>query len=616
MKHLNEEQQIAVKHIEGPMLVLAGPGSGKTTVICHRVKNLLENKIVSDKRILVITFSKAATLEMKNRFLNLTNNEYPAVCFSTFHAFFYRILRRFTNISDYTIIYEDEKKQIILNVLSNLKILIDDAEEVDDIINEIAIVKNELISLNDFDSNTLSKEDFTKVFSAYEQEKIDAKKIDFDDMLSKCYNLLMENKEALEISKSAYKYVLIDEFQDINKVQYECIKLLSSDHKNLFAVGDDDQSIYRFRGSNPKFLLNFKNDFDGAKEILLKVNYRSTDSIIKLSSVIINENKKRFTKHIKGIKVNKLNPKYVHVEDIKKEASFIADKIESLNVEDKIDYDEIAVIFRTNLQSRAIIEAFMDRNIPFILRDFTNSIYDHYTVKDILSYLKLCININDNESLLRIFNKPNRYISRALTQSFTENLKDEESLIKKMSYSNKLEEWQQKNISTLYLFLKELKKKKPYEAISYIRKTIDYNKYLEDICDKRKVNMKGLVEILDELRDVAEPFETIEEFLEHIELLKQKTKENIEMVKDSNRKCVVLSTMHSSKGLEFEAVFVCGLVEGVVPHELSKTNDEIEEERRLFYVAVTRAKSYLFLSSYKIRYEKDVKRTRFLHFLK
>ncbi len=616
MEHLNEQQQIAVKHTKGPMLVLAGPGSGKTTVICYRIKNLLEKNLTNEKKLLVITFSKAATLEMKTRFNNLTSHKYPNVMFSTFHAYFYRILRRFTDVSDYKILYDDEKKQIILNILSGLKIMVDDAEEVDEIINEIAIVKNELISLNDFDSKSLTKENFVKVFTTYEQEKIDTKKLDFDDMLSKCYQLFMENKDALKMAQDTFEYILIDEFQDINKVQYECMKLISKTHNNLFAVGDDDQSIYRFRGSNPEFLLNFKNDFENANQIILNVNYRSTNNIIKLSSIIIKENTKRFEKTVQGLSTSKLNPKFIEVEDVRQEALFIANKVVELNTSDDIPYDEMAVIFRTNLQSRAIIEAFMDRNIPFVIRDMTSSIYDHYVVKDILSYLKLAIDLNDTDSTVRVFNKPNRFISKALISSYIKDLADNDSLIRKMAHSNGLNDWQQKNITSFYLYIKELSKKTPYQAINYIRKTIGYDEYLEELSARRKVTIKGLIDILDELKEVASSFTDIEKFLEHIEELKQQTNEHMQLKQDDNKKCVVLSTMHASKGLEFEVVFVSGLVEGIIPHELAKSNDEIEEERRLFYVAVTRAKKYLFLSSFKVRYEKDVKRTRFLNFIK
>ncbi len=366
MEHLNERQKNAVRHINGPMLVLAGPGSGKTTVICHRVKNLLDMQVTSQKKLLVITFSKMATVEMKDRFNALTNNEYSGVMFSTFHAYFYRLLRRFTDISDFEIIYDDQKKQMILNILNDLKIFIDDAEELDDIINEISIVKNELIDINDFDSKSLSKSEFVKVFESYAKEKYINRKIDFDDMLSNCYALLKKKTEVLDIISQNSEYILIDEFQDINKAQYECIKLIASRHNNLFAVGDDDQSIYRFRGSNPEFLLNFKNDFYNAKEIVLDRNYRSNNSIIKLSNVIIKENKKRFEKKIQGFRESNLNPKFITVGDAKQEASFIAKKVFDIHNENNIQYENIAVIFRTNLQARPVIEAFMDSNIPFV----------------------------------------------------------------------------------------------------------------------------------------------------------------------------------------------------------------------------------------------------------
>ncbi len=616
MKHLNDKQKTAVIHKNGPMLVLAGPGSGKTTVICHRVKYLLENNITNDKRILVITFSKSATVEMKTRFERLTNSQFPYITFNTFHAFFYKILRKFTDVYSYKIIYEDEKKQMIIKILNDLKIFIDDTDEIDDIINDISIVKNELIDVDLFEPRSLSKINFSKVFMAYNNEKTENRKLDFDDMLSKCYTLLTENEDALSFCQNMFDYILIDEFQDINKAQYECIRLISKKHSNLFAVGDDDQSIYRFRGSNPEFLLNFKNDFENAQEVILDTNYRSNNNIIKMSSAIIRENKKRFPKNIIGVSDAKINPKYIKVADSKNEARFIADKITELHNSDNISYDDMAVIFRTNLQSRAIVEAFMDRNIPFVLKDETNNIYDHYVTKDILSYLKLSLDANDNESLLRIFNKPNRYISRAIIEKYVANIDEDESLIRKMSYSNGLEGWQSNNINSLYLFTKEIAKKTPTNAIKYIRKTVGYDSYLEELSEKRKIQIRGLLEILDELSEISAEFQTIQEFLEHIEVLKEKVNQNVQNKNEDYANKVVLSTMHASKGLEFEAVFVCGLIEGIIPHDLSKTPSEIEEERRLFYVAVTRAKNYLFLSSYTTRYEKTVDRTRFLSFLK
>lgn len=616
MKHLNYEQQLAVTHINGPMLVLAGPGSGKTTVICHRVKHLLENDFAIDKKILVITFSKSATNEMQARFKKLTRNKYSAVTFNTFHAFFYKILKKYSNIGSYKIIYEDEKRKMILKVLSDEKIFVEDADEIDIIINSISIVKNELLDLEYFEPKCLSKDNFEKVFISYDNEKNNTRCIDFDDMLSKCYNLLTTNEDALNMCQSMFDYILIDEFQDINKAQYECIKMISNKHKNLFAVGDDDQSIYRFRGSNPEFLLNFKNDFTSSEQIILNTNYRSNNNIIKLSSAIIKENVKRFSKNITGVSDNNINPKYVKVPDNRSEARFIADKISELNYDNNINYDDIAVIFRTNLQARVIVESFMDRNIPFVLKDITNNIYDHYVTKDILSYLTLSVDIKDNEAFNRIVNKPNRFISKAILEKFISNLKEDESIIMKMKSSNSLLNWQSNNINSLYLYLKQINKKTPSDAIKYIRKTIGYEQYLDELCEKRKMNIRGLIEILDELNDIAVSFDTITDFLEHISLLKDKTIENIQKYNETPENRVTLSTMHSSKGLEYEAVFVCGLVEGVVPHELSKTISEIEEERRLFYVAVTRAKNYLFLSSYTIRYDKDIERTRFLKFLK
>lgn len=613
MDKLNDKQQIAVNHLNGPMLVLSGPGSGKTTVIVNRVKNLIEKNGILPRKILVITFSKSASIEMKNRFSLLTDDDtkYMGVTFTTFHAYFYRIIRRFLDLSNHKIIYEDEKKQMIIKILADLKIFAEDYSQIDNIINEISIIKNESINLYDFDPKSIHKSDFINIFNKYEEEKENSLKIDFDDMLFKCYNLILENEDALLFCQKQFDYVLIDEFQDINKVQYDVIKNICS-HNNIFAVGDDDQSIYRFRGSNPSFLLNFKNDFENTEVVISNVNYRSTDGVIKLANFIIKNNKKRFDKKIIGTNKAFVNPKYITLSNPKDEAKFICDKIISLNKEENISYEDMAVIFRTNLQARALVQEMIDRNIKFTLKDIRNTVYDHFAVKDIINYLKASINIYDNESVSAIFNKPNRYISRSIITSFKEQIRDSESLIEVMSSSDILKRWQSDYINKLYQHLRKIKTKKPYDAIKYIRRNVGYDDYIEEISDKRKISKLEIDEILDEIQESSRAFSDIEEFLQNIEDVKEKTKNNQEDVTDG----VILTTMHQSKGLEFSVVFVCGLSEGIIPHKLSKSFDEIEEERRLFYVAVTRAKKYLFLSSFKSRFEHDMDRTRFLDFLK
>lgn len=607
---LNEKQHQAVFHNKGAMIVLAGPGSGKTTVIIYRIACLIKKYKTLPKDILVITFTKAAAEEMKKRFNNLFHNA-NGVMFATFHSFYFRILRSSGKYTLNNILKDDGKREILKNIIKELVLNLEDEEEfLRDIINEISLLKNELIEPSYYSSTCCSAEDFREIFKRYEEYKEKNNIIDFDDMLVKCYWLLKSDKGLLEFWKEKYKYILVDEFQDINKVQYECLKLITGKEENLFIVGDDDQSIYKFRGARPEFLLKFPKDFKTCKRVVLDINYRSTEQIIKLCNAVIVSNKNRYNKIIKGTQKKGNTPILIQPNDIGDEAIQIVKRI--LKYSEKIKLSDMAIIYRTNIQARAIVEALMDYNIQYQLKDEMPTIYEHWIVKDFLAYLHYALDRKANKAFERIVNKPKRYIGKAVIAEAKKKFGEDVSLLNAIIMLNDLKSWQIVRLDELNLQLNMLSKKNTYDAFKYIRNVIGYDDYIIEYASYRNISTKGLFEIVDELQESTKNYEKIEDYLKHIEDVQFELKEKRKCGNIENTDGVVLSTMHSAKGLEFDIVFVTSVVEGVIPHERSKTLDEIEEERRLFYVAMTRAKKNLFISVIKSRYEKSAVPSMFL----
>ena len=371
---------------------------------------------------------------------------------------------------------------------------------------------------------------------------------------------------------------------------------------------DDDQSIYGFRGSRPEFLLSFPNDFNNTKQVVLNVNHRSTDQIISLCNNIINDNKTRYVKNIVGTGKRFKSPVLLKAYDIYDEANKITQKIQKLKKQ--YDLEQIAIIYRTNLQARAIIEKLMDNNIDYQLKDVVPTVYDHFIAKDIISYINLALNRKDNRSFFNIANKPKRFLNKDMLLEIMDICKEETSAIEYLYCKTDLKTWQLEKVNDLLFHLGQIKNKCPQDAIQYILKNVGYNEYLEDYANFKKIKINGLIEIVDELLDASKEYKTLDQYLNHIEDFKQ---EMINKNKDkATSKGVVLTTMHSAKGLEFDVVFVITCVEGVIPHEKSKSNQEIEEERRLFYVALTRAKQLLYISIIKTKYDNNMKHSRFL----
>lgn len=599
---LNENQQAAARHLNGPMMVLAGPGSGKTAVITSRAGLLSEREKTAG--ILVITYSRAAAQVMERRFGGEKNSR---VTFGTFHSAFFRMLRR-KGADTAQILSDGERRGAVEHFLSEMKFE-PDYEMLSSLLSEMSLVRNELHDLDFYHSKSIGTDEFIFLCKAYEAWKLSRNKIDFDDMLCRAHGLLKNDAAELGFWRKKYRYIMIDEFQDINRVQYETIKLLAAPENNLFVVGDDDQSIYRFRGSRPEFLLNFPKDFPETKQITLEINYRSTNPIIKYANELISCNKMRYSKNISGTKRDGPMPVFLSFEDQNEEAAQIAGKIRELQKRGA-NLNEIAVAFRLNMQARAFADAFLNFNIPFQTRDEMPTIYEHWLAEDIFAYLQAAQKLGLRQKtgfdadVARIINKPFRYVGKAFLQAAK---KADASVFQAYKRDKSLHISTKTSIEELERGLLCLSKEKTADAIRYIRQNLGYNGHINDTCEYRRLNPEGLFEVADELQDAAKPFKTARDFIQH-------ARNTIAASKSRNNfgECVTLTTLHSAKGLEFERMFIAGVVEDVLPYIRSKTEEEIEEERRLFYVGATRAKHKLYISTIKTRHDKPAKPSRFL----
>lgn len=603
-KKLNTAQQKAVCHETGPMLVLAGPGSGKTTVLLCRISRLLERGLAKPQEILALTFSKAAAEEMKSRFENL--NGASGVSFGTFHSIFFRILRSRYGWNVEQIFQEEERRSILRNSIEAEKWDIPDLEEyISQFFSQLSLMNSELEQPNRFTPVGMPVEEFRKLYRAYEGYKERHEKLDFDDMLTQCYQLLREDAAVREYWQRKYKFILVDEFQDVNQAQFACLQILAEKHQNLFVVGDDDQSIYAFRGARPDFLLHFPTLYPAAKKVTLNTNYRSTERIVNLAERVIGNNEVRFVKNMKGIGEAGDKVTFFLAEDAAKEAAHIAEKIGRL-LDEGVPLTEIAVIYRTNLQGGAFARELYKRGIPYDLRDNSGNVYEHWVAKDLLAYLLLAENEESDSALRRILNKPKRYIGKDL---LAEAEAMPYTLLRSFFVCPSLKGWQEENLENLRIDLNQIRKRTPYDALKYIRKVIGYDEYLEEFAAYRRTSAQVLQEIADEIMETAKDCADVRSFREQLERLSLQMKEQSSK-KGQKRNGVALMTMHGAKGLEFRAVFLPSLVEGIVPHE--KGMDTVAEERRLFYVAMTRASEKLCLSAILQRYEKERKPSRFL----
>ena len=604
-KTLHPNQIHAISHGTGPMLVLAGPGSGKTTVIIQRIRRLTEKMGVSPYRILVITFTKAAAEQMKTRYAALQGK--TGVMFGTFHSIFFRILRQACGYSLEQVLSEDERRNTMQKLVTEARISVQDQEEyIQQFFSQYSLMKNQLQDVSDFMPEGLPKDEFVALTKKFDGWKRRNEKIDFDDMLTECYEVLSQDEKTRKMWQDCFDYILVDEFQDVNRAQYACLQMLAAPKNNLFVVGDDDQSIYGFRGASPSFMLDFPKDFPGTEKVFLDVNYRCSGRIIRLASQVIGTNMSRYEKNIKGDRDLGERINVFVAKDSGEEAELIAQKIARL-LEEGMPIEEIAVIFRTNIQGGAFARALFRRGIPYHLRDGGFHLYDHWIARDLAAYLFLAENRDSDASLLRIVNKPKRYISKDL---LAEAEQMPYGLLRSLHVCPSLQKWQAEHLESLEEDLRQIQKRKPYEALRYVRKVVGYDEYLSDYAAYRKASLSNMIENADEITETAKGTESGTEFVRKMEELSRQMKEQSKQ--KGNTHGVTLTTFHGAKGLEFGAVFLPSLAEGIIPYEKGRKGSALEEERRLFYVGLTRTKDRLFLSFTENRYEKPLKPSRFL----
>lgn len=598
---LNHAQTEAVAHNKGPCMVLAGPGSGKTLTIAKRIEYLIMKHKVRPEEILVITFTKYAAWEMKNRTRSICGPSSYAVTFGTFHGIYYGILKWAYRLNQSNLLSDEEKYRILREILPGIDWDQEpEADEEKDYLQELAIeignVKNNCMDIEEYEPVKYTTEKFRKLYRTYEETKKKYRKIDFEDMLIQCRDLFMKRPDILKKWQEKFQYILVDEFQDVNQAQYDVVRMLAAPQDNLFVVGDDDQSVYGFRGAKPGIMMEFMKDYPKARQILLDVNYRSSGYIVKGALRVIGNNKIRFEKKIEAFRKP---DETVHVQEVKdpvQEAEYVLERIREYR-EKGVSYTEMAVLYRTNVDARAMSELMTEYQIPFVMKEHLNNIYEHFIALDMISYLRLSQGEYDRKYFLQIANRPNRYLTR---ESMKTGNVSYESL--RRYYRDK--DWMVDRIDQLEWDMKMICDKTPYAAIQYIRKRMGYDEFLKEYAAYRKISSEDLFAVLEEIWQNSKGYGTIKEWFEHIEsygkMLKEQNKKNGE------KEGVNLMTMHAAKGLEFDTVFVIEANEGSCPYKKAIADEEIEEERRLFYVAMTRAKRKLVISYVKEKNGKDL----------
>ena len=592
----NEAQSAAITHGDGAMLVLAGPGSGKTFVITQRIKYLIEELQVKPEDILVITFTKAAAKEMQERFFRISNQSGCPVTFGTFHATFFNMLRYTYKFTAENIIREGDKYKLMAKVLEELPPELISQEAAanrdDDIIqhllSEISKVKNNGITPQELKSETVSQTEFEYIYDAYKKEMNSHRLIDFDDMVLLCRDLLVSRPEVLQMWQNRFKYILIDEFQDINPLQYEVVRLLAKPQDNLFIVGDDDQSIYGFRGSKPEIMLHFGEDYPDAKQVLLNVNYRSRKDIVEAAEKLISHNDMRFEKQVETNNQQINGVKVYSFESKPQQAKNIALLIRQYMQQEGAQYNDIAILYRTSNHLVYTAQSLMREGIPFHMKEKPKNIYKTPIAMDITSYLRYALREDSVSDFFRIMNSPVRYIKRSHVPRNAFSMYE-------LMQNCQNEDYVVQNVIQLYDDLHFIKKQNPYAAVNFIRKGIGYDAHVRKQCLEKGIDSAEKIAELDALQQLAKDFDTIEEWLMHIEsydAIAQKAADNRTKKEED---AVNIATMHASKGLEWKVVILPDVNEGVVPHKKAVTDAELEEERRMFYVAMTRAKEKLFL---------------------
>ena len=609
---LNHAQTEAVAHNEGPCMVLAGPGSGKTLTIAKRIEYLITKYKVRPEEILVITFTKYAAQEMKERTRRICGPSSYAVTFGTFHGIYYGILKWAYRLEPSNLLTDEEKYRMLRTLLP--KVGWDQEPETDEekdylqeLAAEIGNVKNNCMAIEAYEPVKYTTEKFRALYKDYEEEKKKCRKIDFEDMLIQCRDLFFNYPDILKKWQDKFRYILVDEFQDVNQAQYDVVRMLAEPQNNLFVVGDDDQSVYGFRGAKPELMLYMKQEFPSLRTISLTVNYRSTEFITGAAARVILHNDTRFYKRVQSFRGRGQNVHVQEVLDEQEEAQYVTEEIQK-KLDQGIKPGEIAVLFRAAVQARMISEILSEHRIPFEMRDYVTNFYRHFIVKDMMAYLQLAAGKRDRSLFLTICNRPLRYLARNSMENRQVNFED----LRKF-YCDK--DWMLDIIDQFDVDVRMMKNMAPYAAIQYIRKKIGYDDFLKEYAEKHQISWKQLMDVMAELEERSKNFKSYDEWEIHIAKYTQELEEQqakARKIKGERENKVQLMTIHSAKGLEFEDVFVIHANEGEIPHQKAEKKDEIEEERRLFYVALTRAKNNLCISYITQKNGNSIKPSRFV----
>lgn len=610
LKGLNDKQYEAVVNTEGPCLVIAGAGSGKTKVLTHKIAYLIGEKGAKPWDILAITFTNKAANEMKERIAGLVGEVAKDIWMGTFHSICVRILRKFIDRigfdTSFIIFDTSDQKTLVKGCLKDLAI--DDKLFTDrSVLSEISNAKNEMLEPEEYTvraNGDFRKEKIATVYSLYQKRLKENNAIDFDDIINYTIKILMENPDILEYYSNKFKYVLVDEYQDTNKAQFTLVTMLASKHGNITVVGDNDQGIYSFRGADISNILNFERDFPGTKIIKLEQNYRCTGNILKAANAVIKNNEVKYKKELWTQNDEGNLPRVYQADNEYDEGAYIVEQIEHLRREEYYKYSDFAILYRMNTQSRAIEDILRRENIPYKIVGGLK-FYERKEIKDTIAYLRLIQNSNDNLSLKRIINEPKRGIGKTSLEKI-ESI-SEETGTSMYEIIKKSDEY---GLNRVFLnsrefinVIEDLKAKKDGLTVSeLIKLTLKNTGYTKALELEKTIEAENRIANLDEFLTVAIEFEeefaenSLSEFLEGITL--SSDLDNMEETEES----VTLMTLHSAKGLEFPVVFLVGMEEGIFPgYQSMMEPKELEEERRLCYVGITRAKENLFLTCSKQR---------------
>ncbi len=613
---MNPEQQAAVNLTEGPVICVAGPGSGKTTVIVGRVRHMIDDLGIEPSNILVVTFTKAAAVSMRTRFLSGADKRSEKVNFGTFHSIFYHILKDYYGYTGENILKEETAFDIMSKLLSGNDLFLSGSPDfVNGMLDEIGLYKGlDFDQKGKFSSSLVTTDNFRRIYRAYQATLDELKLIDFEDMLQKTWELLATDENARKKWQNKFRYILVDEFQDINPIQYRITRLLAQPENNLFVVGDDDQSIYSFRGAAPGIMASFPSDYPDAKIVRLNLNYRSTPEILERALSVIGNNSGRYDKKLKAVNPSGESVCIKNFREAADEYQFLCNRIKS-SIEGGRAPKEIAVLVRTNSQAGGICTRLLDAGIPFTTKAGIPSIFDNRHVRPMLSYLRFAAGDNSRNTFLQIMNKPVRYIEKA---SLTDTVVDLSELLD--YYHSQDKDYVMRNISTLMKDICFLQTLSPAPALRYIRDVIGYDNYLKSSSGLSDEMLGEIFDVFDEVTDAAGKHRNAQDFFAHIE----KHKEKLKLIREQHPiNAVNILTFHGCKGLEFDEVYMPDCEEDITPHKKCTAGDAshlfygtISEERRMFYVAMTRARLLLTVTSSSKRNGREMICSRFMNEMK